>query len=101
MSRRAVVGRYDPKPDLRQLLRERGLTVAAAERKADRAPGSISRLLSGRRGKNPPYDTVRRLSVVLGKPIQIVANAIELSITEARERRQLKAQAERARKLME
>jgi hypothetical protein len=28
------VGRYDSKPDFRQLLRERGLTIAAAGRKA-------------------------------------------------------------------
>jgi transcriptional regulator with XRE-family HTH domain len=95
------VGRYDPKPDLRQLLRERGLTIAAAEQKARMAPGSLSRILSGRRGKNPPYDTIQRLSRALGKAVQIVAEALKLSTGEARERRRLAALAERARKLAE
>jgi transcriptional regulator with XRE-family HTH domain len=95
------VGRYDPKADLRQLLRERGLSVAAAERKADFAPGSLSRLLSGRRGTNPAYDTVRRLSDVLGKPIRLVGDALELSSSQHREHRELAAQAERAHKLQE
>jgi transcriptional regulator with XRE-family HTH domain len=95
------VGHYAPKPDLRQLLRERGLTVAAAERKAGMARGSLSRLLSGRRGKSVPLETVRRLAVGIRKPLQIVADALQLSITGAREFRRRAAEAERARALME
>jgi hypothetical protein len=69
--------------------------------KARRARGSLSRRLSGGRGKNLLYDTVRRLSDVLGKPIRLVGDALELSISQARERRELAARAERARKLLE
>jgi hypothetical protein len=57
------------------------------------ALGSASRLLSGGRGRNLLYDTVRRLAVVLGKPIPLVGDALELSPA-SRERRELAARGE-------
>lgn len=101
MAWRAVVGRYDPKPDMRQLLAERGLTVAAAENASDLARDSLSRLLAGRRGRHLTVDMVSRLSKGIRLPFQTVRAALELSIAEASNRRRQAAEAERARLLAE
>jgi hypothetical protein len=97
----SVVGRYDPKPDMRQLLAKRGLTVAAAERASRLYRGSLSLLLAGRRGRRLSVETVTRLSKGLRKPFEVVRAALELSIADACERRRLAAAAERARALLE
>jgi hypothetical protein len=96
-----VVGRYDPTPDMRQLLAKRGLTVAAAERASRLYRGSLSRLLAGRRGRRLSVEMVTRLSKGLRKPFEVVRAALELSIAVACERRRLAAAAERARALLE
>jgi hypothetical protein len=66
-----VVGRYDPTPDMRQLLAKRGLTVAAAERASRLYRGSLSRLLAGRRGRRLSVEMVTDCPRAFGTPLRL------------------------------
>ena len=88
------MGRYDPTPDMRQLLAKRGLTVAAAERASGLARDSLSRLLAGRRGRRLSVEMVSRIAKGIRMPFQVVRAALGLSIADACERRRLAAAAE-------
>ena len=94
---RSGVNRYAPKSDTRTLLAQRGLTVAAAERASGFFRGSLSRLLTGSRGKALPLETVRRLSRGTGIPLPALIDGPEASIADALERRRQTLETERAR----
>jgi len=86
---------YDPPPDLRGLLFECGLTAAQAERRAGFAPGSLSRVLTGRRG-DLRFGTVCRLARAMKVRLGEVAEALERTIEYNEERRRRVRAAEKA-----
>jgi len=85
-----------PKPDLWTLLVRRGFTLAAAERAAGLAKGSLSRRLRGRRGYGLTLDVALRLSQATGLPLETIADGFAVSLAEVEERRRRWAAAERA-----
>ena len=85
-----------PKPDLWTQLVRRGFTLAAAERAAGLAKGSLSRRLRGRRGYSLTLDVALRLSQATGIPLQAIADGFVVSLAEVEERRRRWAAAERA-----
>jgi transcriptional regulator with XRE-family HTH domain len=59
---------------LRQAIAESGMKNAfEVERLAKLAKGSVSRMLSGERGKEPAHETIRKLAVVLGVRMEWLA----------------------------
>jgi transcriptional regulator with XRE-family HTH domain len=91
------VDRQTPTPDLRSLLAERGYTLAAAERRAELAAGSLSRRLRGRRGYGLTLDVALRLSRATGIPLETIAEAFTVSLAQGEERRRCIAEVERVR----
>jgi transcriptional regulator with XRE-family HTH domain len=82
--------------DIRTLLAKRGFTVAAAERRAQLAAGTFSRLLAGRRGLGR-VDTVIRIAGATGIRAGVFMEALAATINEARDRRRQMQLAELAR----
>jgi len=80
--------RYEPWLDARGLLMQRGFSLAQAERASGLSKGSLSRLLSGRRGRGLRVETVKRLAAGTRIPFRPLMNALEVSIAYALERRQ-------------
>jgi transcriptional regulator with XRE-family HTH domain len=86
-----------PEADLRALLAERGLSLAAAERAAGLAKGSLSRRLRGRRGYGLTLDVALRLSQATGIQLQAIADGFAVSLAQAEERRRRVDDVELAR----
>jgi transcriptional regulator with XRE-family HTH domain len=92
------VGRYTPKLDVRELLAERNLTVVALEEAAGLSRGSVTRILTGRRGSHLPLETAARLAYSMRLPLGRMAEALKLSIDRAKERRLQKLRVELVRR---
>jgi transcriptional regulator with XRE-family HTH domain len=86
----------NPEANLPTLLTDAGFTLSAAERASGLFRGTLSRLLAGRRGKGVRLETVRQLSRGTGIPLEVVAEALEISLAQAEERRRCIAEVERA-----
>jgi transcriptional regulator with XRE-family HTH domain len=70
-------GRYRQSLDARALLAQQGLTVTAAERASGLCRGSLSRILTGKRGRAVQHETVRRLSRGTRIPLAQWADALQ------------------------
>lgn len=89
--------RFEPPPDLRQLLARQGLSIAAAELAARMCRGGLSRVLAGRRGSEMKLPTAKRLARVLEVSLDVFAVALERTMSESKEVRRMQQAAELAR----
>ena len=89
--------RYDPPPDLRTLLAQRGLRIVDVERRAGMARGSFQRVLAGRRGRRMGHQTATRLAKAIGVPLRVFSAALERTLDEREESCRRCAEAELAR----
>jgi transcriptional regulator with XRE-family HTH domain len=76
---------------------QRGLTVTAAERASGLCRGSLSRILTGKRGRGLRHETVRRVSRGTKIPPLVLARAFERTIEYNEERQRRVRAAELAR----
>lgn len=88
---------YVPGTDFRTLLAQRGVTISHLERVAGMARGSLSRILTGRRGGDSLF-TAEKVAKALGLPLDTVVSAILTSVTDAQERRRRVLDGELARR---
>lgn len=89
--------RYESPPDLRALLAQFGFSLARAERASGLSPGSLSRLLTGRRGRGLRLETVRRLSRGTRLRLGLLAETVARTIEHNEERQRRMQAAELAR----
>ena len=90
--------RYDPPPDLRTLLTQRGLRIVDVERTAGMARGSFQRVLAARRGRRMGLPTAEGLAKAIGVPLRVFSAALERTLDDREESRRRWAEAERVRR---
>ena len=91
------LSRYDPPPDLRTLLAQRGLRIVDVERRAGMARGSLQRVLAARRGRRMGLPTATKLAQAIGVSVGTFAAALARTLDEREESRRRWVDAELAR----
>lgn len=90
---------YAPKRDLGYLISVRGSSVAAIERRARVARGTLSRLLHGKRGKALSLALASRLARAMNLRLDAFAAAYEHTRVELEDRSERRRAAQEARLL--